>query len=67
MVHLMTSATAARSRSTVTSATAAQSRRAFLKATATAGGGLLLQAVLPPLVRTAIADDAIIEDHSADF
>ena len=58
MVHLMTSATAARSRSASTSATAAQSRRAFLKATAAAGGGLLLQAVLPPLVRTAIADDA---------
>lgn len=58
MVRLMTSTTAAKSRSAITSATAAQSRRAFLKATATAGGGLLLQAVLPPLVRTAFADDA---------
>jgi isoquinoline 1-oxidoreductase subunit beta len=58
MVHVMTSATAAEFRSAGTSATAAQSRRAFLKATATAGGGLLLQAVLPPLLRTAIADDA---------
>jgi isoquinoline 1-oxidoreductase beta subunit len=54
----MTSTTTAKSRSAITSATAAQSRRAFLKATATAGGGLLLQAVLPPLLQTAFADDA---------
>src|SRR6516164_792927 len=32
------------------------SRRIFLKASVTAGGGLLLQAVLPPLVQVAIAD-----------
>ena len=34
---------------------ATHSRRAFLKATVAAGGGLLLQATLPPLARTAMA------------
>src|SRR6516225_5624762 len=36
---------------------APQSRRAFLTATATAGGGLLLQAVLPPLAQVALAEN----------
>jgi isoquinoline 1-oxidoreductase beta subunit len=36
---------------------APQSRRAFLTATATAGGGLLLQAVLPPLAQMALAEN----------
>ena len=37
---------------------ASQSRRVFLKATATAGGGLLLQVVLPPLAQMAMPADA---------
>jgi len=40
----------------VSGASSPTSRRAFLKATATAGGGLLLQAMLPPLARAASAD-----------
>jgi isoquinoline 1-oxidoreductase subunit beta len=54
----MTTIIAKRAGASTTGAVAAfsPSRRVFLKASVTAGGGLLLQAVLPPLVQVAIAD-----------
>jgi isoquinoline 1-oxidoreductase beta subunit len=54
----MTTIIAKRAGASTTGAVAAfsRSRRIFLKASVTAGGGLLLQAVLPPLVQVAIAD-----------
>jgi isoquinoline 1-oxidoreductase subunit beta len=65
MVDVMITAKAIKSRSANPPSTASQSRRAFLKATATAGGGLLLQAVLPPLARLAMADDAAASGGTA--
>ncbi len=58
MVNVMMTAKTIKSRAADTSSAASQSRRAFLKATATAGGGLLLQAVLPPFAQIATADAA---------
>ncbi len=54
MVDVMMIAKAVNTRSSA----AGQSRRTFLKASAAVGGGLLLQATLPPLARTASAADA---------
>jgi isoquinoline 1-oxidoreductase beta subunit len=61
---------AKRARAATTGAVAAfsPSRRIFLKASVTAGGGFLLQAVLPPLVQVAIADAlAAPADHAASL
>jgi isoquinoline 1-oxidoreductase beta subunit len=53
---ILTTVKPAEPRTVGASSATGASRRAFLKATATAGGGLLLQAVLPPLARIATAD-----------
>lgn len=53
---ILTAVKPAEPRTVGASSATGASRRAFLKATATAGGGLLLQAVLPPLARIATAD-----------
>jgi len=55
MVDTMITAKASvRSRAASSPSAAAHSRRAFLKASLAAGGGLLLQATLPPLARGAM-------------
>ena len=64
MVENMNPAETAICRTTDTPYPASRSRRAFLKATATVGGGLLLQAALPPLARVATAGEAATDGEA---
>jgi isoquinoline 1-oxidoreductase subunit beta len=54
-----------RSRAASLPSAAAHSRRAFLKAGLAAGGGLLLQATLPPLARSAMAASPEVAGETA--